>query len=132
MWNMIDLISFSLIGLHSVQNFFYIYKNTDYTKWNFKVINSFTLFFAWIRLISFLRGQRRVSPFIRIIVYVVDDILYFMTILFCLLFGLSFGVHQLAEDFSSKNGVIKWWAITKASYRLLMGDFGDFDIEVQN
>ncbi len=84
MWNALDFISYSFTTVAIVFNFLYIAGKILYKNSYFKAIYSLMIFSMWIRMISYLRGSRFASFYIRLLIKVIFDIQYFFAIIVCI------------------------------------------------
>jgi len=64
-----------------------------------KVMNSLTIFFGFLRLISYARGIDGSAFMVRLIIQVIIDMKYFLLFMFVFILGLGFSGFELESDF---------------------------------
>ena len=87
LWNYIDII---VIILSFATTTFDILSCVEIWKYSsvLKAMHSFTIFFGYLRLLSFARGIEGSSFMIKLIIQVLMDIRYFLLLMFVLIFAL--------------------------------------------
>jgi hypothetical protein len=88
-------------------------------------IQAIVSFFMWFKLLYFLRMFKDTGYFIRMIVYVVHDIRFFLMVLFISLiaFGDAFLSLSLANESEENRFVFNLLNSTIYTYRIILGDF---------
>ena len=97
-WNCFDLPLITMLVIvtgYSFMNMFHFADNLPLTK----QLHSLTIFFFFLRLLSFARGFQETGFMVRLVIQCVIDIKYFFLLMFLFIFGLSFASKNLFFDF---------------------------------
>ena len=125
-WNYVDIL---LIFFLLISGFFDISELLDHSTDISKVINSLSMLFFWIRLISFVRGFDGTSFMIALISEVIHEARYFLYILLLCISAFACSIHLLQTE--ANTDLLHSFNLF---YRLTLGDFSyldDYDVENQ-
>eukprot|EP00743_Colponemidia_sp_Colp-15_P010901 GILK01012079.1.p1 GENE.GILK01012079.1~~GILK01012079.1.p1 ORF type:complete len:488 (+),score=86.91 GILK01012079.1:145-1464(+) len=82
----------------------------------------------WFRSLYFARGFRKTGPLLRMVFRIVDDIIFFMILLFIVLTGYAISMRLLFRTQTDpEEGYETFWMSLLSSYRMFLSNF---DIEV--
>ena len=97
-WNHIDIllifVSFPAIILDILGNFQAVHPDL------LKCVNSLTIFFTFLRLISYARGIDGSAFMVRLIIEVIIDMRYFLLLVYIFIIGLGFCGYELQVSFA--------------------------------
>ena len=98
-WNYFDVILIFLAVPAVITDLLYclvFIDNSDYLK----VMNSLTIFFGFLRLISYARGIDGSAFMVRLIIQVIIDMKYFLLLLYIFIIGLGFSGYEMQMLFT--------------------------------
>ena len=129
-YNWIDLSIVLFANAALILDVLYIFNVYDDITYLQKVI-SVSMFLFWMRIISYLRGLEGTSFMINLILQVIKDIKYFLLLMFLVQFAFDCAAYFL-QSFGTEDS-FNFFYIFTVFYRLLMGDFNQYDdIVVEN
>ena len=83
------------------------------------------MFLLWFRVVSFFRGFESTGFLLRLIFRVIYDIRFFLLFILIFILGFTFSAFLLQKDLNENYNHFEVWNMF---YRLILGDFGDYDI----